>query len=90
MNHLGLPINVEPPGPGSAYSDNLLDISDCVAHLLSSNWWIEREHVERSDGCLTWMVTCSRDGQRFVAEGHSPLRAYQQAISLGASGEVGP
>ena len=67
----------------AGYSDDLFHISDCVAVLLSRNCWIDNEHVEPGrNGGLTWIVACSRNGTRFVADGRSPLEAYRQAIRL--------
>ena len=73
----------------SGYSDDLFHIADYVTLLLADNWWIDREHVEPGadgNGSLTWVVTCSQDGKRIVAQGSSPFEAYRQAARLGGIG----
>jgi hypothetical protein len=91
-----LPWNGQPQGEDHVFgfSDDLFHISDCVAKLMSWDWWIEREHVEldgdgHSNGDCFWMVRCSQGNEQFVAQGKSPLMAYRQAIKLARLSAMG-
>jgi hypothetical protein len=62
----------------------------CQLKLRSLAWKVIRERSELTDGGIVWMLTCSKDGDEFIARGRSPqevwLNATQRVIELSQAG----